>query len=118
MIKIDIDFTIHISRGDAAVIALIADDGEYEFLPDDVIRFRVYEKNNYTEPLVEVVETVTETTTEVDIHLSKENTTIGDDINKPVTYWYEISLNETQTIVGYDEDGAKEFIVYPAEKGE
>ena len=33
--------------------------------------------------------------------------------NKPVTYWYDLVLNETNTIIGYDEDGAKKIIVYP-----
>ncbi len=118
MIKIDSSKTIHISRGDAAVLAVTANNGEYEFQPDDVIKFRIYEKKTYNEPLVEVETKVTQNTKVVNINLTKENTAIGEDINKPVTYWYEISLNETTTIIGYDEDGAKELIIYPAEKGE
>lgn len=33
--------------------------------------------------------------------------------NKPVTYWYNIVLNNKYTVVGHDEDGAKKIIVYP-----
>jgi hypothetical protein len=48
--------------------------------------------------------------------LSKEDTKIGKKVNKPVDYWYEVELNPDtypQTIVGYDEDGAKIFKLYP-----
>ena len=118
MIKIDSEKRIHISRGDAATIALTANNGEYEFQQGDIIRLRIYAKGNYNDPLVEVSTTVEEETTTVDINITKENTIIGNDINKPITYWYEISLNEDTTVIGYDEDGAKEFVIYPAEKGE
>ena len=50
------------------------------------------------------------------ISLNKEDTTIGDIINTPIDYWYEVQLNpETnpQTIIGYDENGAKIFRLYP-----
>ena len=57
-----------------------------------------------------------EATTSVDLSLDSTETTIGDIINKPVEYWYEIQLNpdtEPQTIIGYDENGAKIFKLYP-----
>lgn len=60
--------------------------------------------------------TVTEISTKVDFEFNKEDTTIGGIISKPVDYWYEIQLNPNsnpQTIVGYDEDGAKIFRIYP-----
>ena len=41
---------------------------------------------------------------------------IGEVINKPTNYWYEIELNpntQPQTIIGYDEDGEKLFVLYP-----
>lgn len=118
MIKVDSEKRIHISRGDAATLNITANGGEYEFQVGDVIRLRIYEKKKYNEPIVEVTKTVETAATSVELNLTKENTTIGEDINKPITYWYEISLNETTTIIGYDEDGAKELVVYPAEKGE
>ena len=33
--------------------------------------------------------------------------------NKPVTYWYDIVINDTNTVIGYDENGSKKIIVYP-----
>jgi hypothetical protein len=59
---------------------------------------------------------VTEDTTTVSITLEKNETKIGTLINKPKDYWYEIELNpETapQTIIGYDEEGAKLFKLFP-----
>ena len=55
-------------------------------------------------------------TTEVDFKLTTEDTRIGEVINKPVDYWYEIELNPDtypQTLIGYDEDGPKIFRLYP-----
>jgi len=51
--------------------------------------------------------------------LSSDETRIGDYINKPVTYWYEIELNpnnNSTTIIGYDDDGPKQFKLYPEGK--
>jgi hypothetical protein len=59
---------------------------------------------------------VTSASTKVSISLLSADTKIGEYINKPTDYWYEIELNPDtapQTIVGYDEDGAKVFRLYP-----
>ncbi|MBR4486267.1 hypothetical protein IKS57_02740, partial [bacterium] len=56
--------------------------------------------------------TPSEETTTLTIALTQEETTIGELINAPVKYWYEIQLNDN-TIIGYDENKAKEFILYP-----
>ena len=60
--------------------------------------------------------TVENAGTEVLISLQSEDTKIGEVINKPADYWYEVEVNpETapQTIIGYDEEGAKVFRLYP-----
>ena len=56
---------------------------------------------------------VTEDTNIVDISLSSSDTTIGEMSNKPIEYWYEIQLNREQTIIGYDDNGPKLFMLYP-----
>jgi hypothetical protein len=38
--------------------------------------------------------------------------------NKRYTYWYDISLNDTFTLLGYDDEGAGKMIVYPALGGD
>ena len=63
-----------------------------------------------------LVTKVTETITNVEIVLSKEDTKIGSLISTPFDYWYEIELNpetEPQTVIGYDDDGEKIFRLYP-----
>lgn len=48
--------------------------------------------------------------------ITSNETKIGNIINRPVIYWYEIVVNpdtNAQTIIGYDDGGAKEFILYP-----
>lgn len=110
--------TIRISRGDVATIKLtvpLSDTQNYEFQVGDKIQFRVFEKKNYSNILLDKEVNVEEMSDLVDICLTEENTSIGEIINKPMTYWYEISLNETQTVVGYDDDGPAELILYPAQ---
>lgn len=115
MFKIDNEKTIHISRGDSFSLDVKANDGNYTFQVGDVIKLRVYEKKGYEkEPELEVSYTVATAGTTQTIGIPQ--ILFGEDINKPKTYWYEISVNEDSTIVGYDEDGPKLFIVYPADE--
>lgn len=122
MFSVDNDMTILITRGDTAVIPVVAvvDDGSnYVFQPDDVIRFKVFEKKNCDNVILEVDFSVEEETEQVDLVLTEQHTTIGGIINKPVDYWYEVELNpltNPQTIIGYDDDGPKIFRLYPEGK--
>lgn len=118
MFVIDDDLTIHITRGDAAIVAFTATIGgtNYEFKVDDVVRFKVFAKKGCDDVVLIKDVTVTEPTSTVEFFFEKKDTTIGDVISKPVDYWYEVELNpETrpQTMLGYDEDGAKVFKLYP-----
>lgn len=92
------------------------DGSLYEFQVGDIVRFKVFERKKCNCVVLEKDIEVKEVCTEVDIELSKEETTIGELINKPVKYWYEIELNpngKTHTIVGYDKDGEKILKLYP-----
>ena len=109
--------TIIISRGDSGTIKLtipLSDTENYEFQVGDKVQFRVFEKKNYNNVFLDKEINIEEITSVIDICLTEKDTSIGEIINKPVTYWYEISLNETQTVVGYDDEGAAELILYPA----
>ena len=118
MFVISDDLTINITRGDTALLSVTADIGGtgYEFKVGDVVRFKVFAKKNCEDVVLKKDVEVTEATTTVEILLSKENTTIGEVISKPTDYWYEVELNpdtKPQTIIGYDENGAKVFKLYP-----
>ena len=110
--------TIYATRGDIVLLSISADDdGErYTFVTGDVVRFKVYGKKDAENVVLQKDFPVTEETSEVQIVLTEEDTKIGEVISKPTDYWYEIELNPNsfpQTIIGYDEDGAKIFRLYP-----
>lgn len=113
------DKVIHLTRGDIATIEVAvknSDETDYVFNPGDVVRLRVMKSGKCDHIEIQKDVTVTKRATSVNINLTSADTKIGDYIHKPVTYWYEIELNpdtNPQTIIGYDEKGAKTFILYP-----
>ena len=119
MFSINDDKSIHLTRGDIAVIEVGASSSEteyYTFKTGDIVRIRVFEKNHHENVVIQKDVTVESETTSVDISLYKEDTKIGELINKPKDYWYEVELNpdtSPQTIIGYDSDGPKLFRLYP-----
>lgn len=122
MLKIK-DGIIQIHRGDKGVINYsidLEDNTQYTFKLGDVVEFTVFEKKGYNKtPVIDKIIKITEESKEVEIVLTEKDTKIGEPQNKPVTYWYEISLNENNTINGYDyEEGALEFILLPAKAGD
>ena len=104
--------TIKINRGDKGIIGLTIPD--YQFQVGDIITIGVYEKKGLenNSKLFKSIE-VENPCDELEIKLEKEDTSIGEIENKPMTYWYEIELNNETTIIGYDEEGPAEFILYP-----
>lgn len=118
MFYISDDLTINITRGDSAVLSVSAtiSDTSYEFKPDDVIRLKVFARKDCSDVVLQKDITVTEATSAVEIALTSEETTIGEVISKPTDYWYEVELNpetKPQTIIGYDDNGAKVFKLFP-----
>lgn len=87
----------------------------YQFQTGDKVKFCIYEKNGYGKKTVMQKElTVSETVEKVYIELTENETTFGSPVNKPTVFWYDITLNNDLTVICYDENGAKEFIEYPA----
>jgi hypothetical protein len=119
MFRIDDDMTIHITRGDIGVIEVSANKNEHElytFVPGDIVRLRVFPKKRHEDVvLVKDAHIETETQT-VSIILERNDTKLGEIINKPAVYWYEVELNpdtSPQTFIGYDANGPKLFMLYP-----
>lgn len=119
MFKINEDKSIYLTRGDIANIVVSAkqqDGTDYTFQKGDVVRIKVFKRKDCEEVFMQKDVVVEAESTQVDIYLSKEDTKIGEVISKPTNYWYEIELNPTtqpQTIIGYDEEGEKLFVLYP-----
>ena len=118
MFVINEDKSIYANRGDIVFFSVTADDNgtNYEFQPGDVVRFTVYGKKDAETVYLQKYIPVFEATESVSVLLGEEDTSFGAVISKPTDYWYEIELNPDtypQTIIGYDEDGAKIFRLYP-----
>lgn len=112
------DKTITATRGDICFFSVGAmQDGEvYMFQPGEVVRFKVYGKKDANTVVLQKDFPVYDETNLVDITLTEQETRIGEVISKPTDYWYEIELNPfdtPQTIIGYDDDGAKVFKLFP-----
>lgn len=96
---------------------------KYTFQLTDKIAFVVKEKKGYTKTeVLRVEKTLAEMgfkkpTQYPEIQLTEEDLKVFDLLNKKATYWYDIVLNDSTTILGYDTEGASKLIVFP-EAGE
>jgi hypothetical protein len=88
----------------------------FKFRAGDTITFRVYAKKNCTDVVLENIFNVENEAEEYWIYISGDDTKFDEVISKPKDYWYEVVLNEDtipQTFIGYDNDGAKLFRIFP-----
>lgn len=116
MFKIDEYKNIHCTRGDAGTIQIKSK--LIPFKKGDKLKINIIENLNYKNIVSSVETTVEEEETNiVNLYLPSDKTRLGDVINFTKNYEYEIQLNgntqNAQTIVGFDEDGRKYFILYP-----
>lgn len=121
MFTINDDLSIYVTRGDIVFFTVTAaeNDENYIFQPGDVVRMKVTEKKDCETVAFQKDFAVVEETETVKILLTEDETKIGDVISKPTDFWYEIELNpftNPQTIIGYDEEGAKIFKLFPEGK--
>ena len=121
MFSIDEYLDIYITRGDIAFFQVTAQDNgkPYKFQVGDIVRIKVFEKKKCQNVVLSKDFPVLTESESVDILLTEEDTKIGGVISKPVDYWYEMELNpytNPQTIIGYDDDGAKVFKLFPEGK--
>ncbi len=118
MFQVNEDNSIYVTRGDMVYLSISAENnGEvYTFEPGEVLRIKIYGKKKCEEVVLQKDFPVTAATQSVDIILEEADTKLGEVISKPKDYWYEVELNpfdNPQTIIGYDEDGAKVFKLFP-----
>jgi len=118
MLTIGTDKKMSFNRGDKVSFtfsALDANGDPYTFLTSDVLTMNVITPKKYTDGVVftkdftisvEGVNQVLELT-------ALETKSMCNMINEPLTLWYEIVLNDDETLVGYDADGAKLAVIYP-----
>lgn len=116
MIKIDEEKTIHLTRGDATsdlnILPISIDD--YTFEVNDKLTLIVMNKKGYREePYIKKNFQVASAGATFNLELTHNDTKVFPLSNKKKTYWYDLVLNDTTTIYGFDEENAKKFIVYP-----
>ena len=118
MFTLNDDLSIYATRGDIVFFSVTAEENgkPYKFQPGEVVRIKVYGKKDAENVVLEKDFPVTNETESVEIFLDRPDTKIGDVISKPTDYWYSVTLNDDthpQTLIGYDEDGAKVFKLFP-----
>lgn len=108
------DHSIYVTRGDECDILI-----DHAFKSGDVVRFKVTRKKDCNTVMLQRDFTVSGNANSFTIHLEGNETKLGEVISKPTDYWYEVELNpdtDPNTIIGYDEDGAKILRLYPEGK--
>lgn len=118
MFSIKDDMSIHVTRGDVVYFNLSMEQGGEvrPFAEGDIVRMKIFAKKNCKDVVMIKDFRVTEQAQTIGIELTGLDTKFGDVISKPTDYWYEIELNPDtvpQTIVGYGEEGAMVFRLYP-----
>lgn len=113
---------ISITRGDMLALVVSIDNEENEekdeFQIDDIIRFKIMQKDKVENVILEKDFKIEEVSTEKEIVITSSEMKIGELKSKPVDYWYEIELNpdteKTNTIVGYSKiDGPAILTILP-----
>lgn len=110
---------IKLTRGDVAGINLSVED--YTFQVGDKIRLNIYNARRMNvDPVFTKEFEVEEAGETFNMQLTSNDTKFGQMKSKPIDYWYEIQLNDDQTIIGYDDNinkdskkGEKIFRLYP-----
>ena len=105
------DKSIEINRGSTGTIKVINKNGNFAI--GDKLKLSIVEKGNYNNVLFQKEYEITEESNVAYINLTSEDTRFCNVISKEEVYWYEIELNNSQTLVGYDSNKAKKFIIYP-----
>lgn len=118
MLTIDTNKTISFNRGDKVEFTFNADDSDgnaYTFLTTDVITLNVIKPKKYTDGVVftKDFEITVEGTNQTISLIATDTKAMCPMINEPLTLWYEIVLNDEETLVGYDDDGPKLMKIYP-----
>lgn len=108
--------TFHVTRGDKGSITIAYSDGSV--LPACTLMFRVYEQNGLdSDPIINIEQNLSGDTDSYVLDIDGSQTIKFENPSKDKDeYWYELKLGPDNTVLGYDETGAKLFYVYPTGK--
>ncbi len=110
MTEIDKDTKqVYHQRGDKLVYPI-----EYDFKKYDVISFAIYSARKLNEkPIVFEKFTIDKDCDSYTIEIDFETMKIGNMLNRKKDYWYEISLNDEKTLVGFTDETPAYFTLLP-----
>lgn len=112
---------IEITRGNVLPIKVTAGDEvnktDYEFKAGDVLRFKIFDKTDVKNVLLQKDFIVEENTTEMTLLMTAKEMKIGELSNMSTDYWWEIDLNPDtdfeQTVMGYEKDKPAVITILP-----
>lgn len=104
---------VYVNRGDALTLHLVNRTGDFK--SGDYLILSICEENNLENTLLTKRVDLTETIDVADISLTSQDTKSLCEAFKTgyKVFWYEIELNDNTTLIGYDIDGPKLFVLYP-----
>lgn len=99
------------TRGDKGSIKLVNKKGMFKI--GDTFKFSIVKKGNYDDVVFRKEFEVTEECQEFFLTFTNDEMRFCEPINKEKEFYYEIDMNDDTTLIGYDENKDKKFILYP-----
>lgn len=108
-----INKNIYVNRGDALTLHLVNRTGDFK--AGDWLTLSICEENNLENTLLTKRIDLSEASDVADISItSQETKSLCEPFkSRYKMFWYEIELNDNTTLIGYDMDGPKLFVLYP-----
>ena len=108
---IDEKYTITHNRGSKGSLKLVNNNGGFK--TGTTFKISIVKKANYDDVVFQKEFEVTEDCQEFFLTFTSEEMRFCEPINKEKEFYYEIEMNDDTTLIGYDENKDKKFILYP-----
>ena len=126
MATIDANYNIETNRGDMLALDFKfrrKTTGEFHmFQAGDIIRFKIMKKNSVDDVILQKDITIEDVSDIVKLVIPSEDMKIGELINKPVDYWYELELYpdtpSSVTLLGYTKAKGPKILTLTPEGGD
>lgn len=108
---IDEKNTITHNRGSKGSVRLINNNGGFK--KGTTFKFSIVKKGNYEDVVFQKEFEATEDCNEFFLTFTSKEMRFYEPISKEKEFYYEIDMNDDTTLIGYDENKDKKFILYP-----